>query len=511
VANSDWLVIISIIVLMVDLILGIAIGWWIHEANAARVEAFNAKQAVDALRRLHDLTCEVSGRVGQHLTRIDSVSQELIALRASCSGPKDRAVVDAVSRIVEINEELTGQLTEAKLRLREQAETIEAQAAVAMADIVTGLPNRRGFDDELRRCVAQWQQQETPLSVVLIDVDNLRELQEKHGQAAADDILRGVAQVLNETMRAMDYIARYAEDQFAVMLPGTHLDEAKQAAERIRVAVEARDFRIAETPVRITVSEGVTEAFPGDDAVSLFERTCAALEASREAGRNCGFLHDGSKCEAIPVTSSPGGRGLSLSADDMQALARQLQGLPVDPNTDQLTGLLNRRSFFEGLRHRISEHNLTGSALCLVLVDLDHLKQLNRTHGQLVGDVVLRTVTQIIRTATRAHLDLAARYEEAKIAIVLMHTELEDAIATAERIRRAIAACKLRAEGAEVNVTVSAGIAALPQGGDSVALLKLSEVALKAAKNAGRNCSFYHDGDKARPAVPLASLAPALV
>ena len=507
-AHSDWLVLISVIVLLVDLIGGIAIGWWIHEANSARQEAFNAKQAVDALRRLHDLTCEVSGRVGQHLSRIDSVSQELISLRASCKGPKDRAVVDAVSRIVEINEELTGQLTEAKLQLQEQSEMIEAQAAVAMADVVTGLPNRRGFDDELRRLIAQWQQQETPLSVVLIDVDNLGELQAKHGQEAADDILRGVAQVLNETMRAMDYIARSAEDQFAVMFPGTHLDVAKQAAERVRAAVEARDFRIAETPVKITVSEGVTEAFPGDDAQSLVERTCTALEASREAGRNCAHLHDGSKCEAIPITNAPG-RGLSLNADDMQALARQLQGLPVDPNTDQLTGLLNRRSFFEGLRHRISEHNLAGAGLCLVLVDLDHLKQLNRTHGQLVGDVVLRTVTQIIRTATRAHLDLAARYEEAKLAVVLMHTELDDAIATAERIRRAIAACKLRAEGAEVNVTVSTGIAALPQGGDSVALLKLSEIALKAAKTAGRNCSYYHDGDKARPATPLSSLVAA--
>jgi len=509
VAHSDWLVILSVLVLLVDLIFGIAIGWWIHEANAARQEAFNAKQAVDALRRLHDLTCEVSGRVGTHLTRIDSISQELIALRTSCSGPKDRAVVDAVSRIVEVNEELTGQLTEAKLKLREQAETIEAQAAIAMADLVTGLPNRPGFEDELRRGVAQWQQQEAPLSVVLIDVDQLHGLQAEHGQQAADEILRGVAQTLNESMRAMDFIARYGEDQLAVVLPGTHLDVAKEAAERVRAAIEARDFRIADSPVKVTVSEGVTEAFAGDDAQSLFERTCAALEASRAAGRNCAHLHDGSKCEAIPLTSGAAGRGLILNADEMQALARQLQSLPVDPNTDPLTGLLNRRSFFEGLRHRISEHSLGDNSLCLVLVDLDHLKQLNRAHGQLVGDVVLRTVTQIIRTATRAHLDLAARYEEAKLAVVLIHTDLEDAIATAERIRRAIAACKLRAEGAEVNVTVSTGIAALPEGGDSVTLLKMSESALKAAKNAGRNCSYYHDGAKPRPVDPLASLAPA--
>lgn len=491
----DWLVLISILVLVVDLVGGIALGWWIRDASATRAENFNAKAAIDALRQLHDLTCDVAGRVGQHLNRVDAISQELITLRSSCQGPKDSAVVDAVSKIVQVNEELTNELSQAKIRLYKQAEIIEAQAASAMSDLVTGLPNRRGFDDELRRAMAQWQQLDTPLSIVLIDVDNLHELQKEHGQEAADDVLRGVAQILNETMRAMDFIARYSENQFAVMFPSTQLSDAKKTAERVRSAVESHAFRVEETPVKITVSEGVTEALPGDDAVSLVERTCIALAAARDAGRNCAHLHNGSKCEAI-APAEGAKSGLNLGAEEMQALARQLQSLPVDPNTDPLTGLLNRRSFFEGLRHRISEHNLAGSPLCLILLDLDHLKNLNRTHGQLVGDVVLRTITQIIRTATRAHLDLAARYEDAKLAIVLMHTELDDALAIAERIRRAIAACKLRAEGAELSVTVSNGVAQLPHGGDAVGLIKQAEIALKAAKTSGRNCSYYHDGKR---------------
>lgn len=501
--HFDWLVLISAFVLIVDLVGGIAIGWWIHDANSSRQDAFNAKAAIDSLRQLHDLTCDVAGRVGQHLNRVDSISQELITLRASCKGPKDRAVVDAVSQIVQVNEELTSQLSQAKLKLCEQAEIIEAQAAAAMADLVTGLPNRRGFDDELRRGMAQWQQLDTPLSIVLIDVDNLHDLQQEYSQDAADDVLRGVAQILNETMRAMDFVSRYSEDQFAVMFPSTDLGDAKQAAQRVRSAVESRAFRVEETPVKITVSEGVTEALPGDDAESLVERTFAALEASREAGRNCAHLHNGAACEAIPPISGGAKNGFNLGAEELQALARQLQSQPADPNTDPLTGLLNRRCFFEALRHRISEHNLGGEPLCLVLLDLDQLKSLNRTHGQLVGDVVLRTIAQIIRTAMRPHLDLAARYEEAKLALVLPHAELDDALAVAERIRRATAACKLRAEGAELSVTVSSGVAQLPHGGDSVGLIKLAEIALKTAKSSGRNCSCYHDG--ARPHTLAAS------
>lgn len=500
---SHWLILISVIVLLVDLAAGIALGWWIHEINNVRANVFNARHAIDALRDLHDLTCDVAGRVGQHLTRVDAVSHELATLRAGCSGPKDRAVVDAVSRIVEFNEELTQELADAKLKLGDQADLIATQAKAALADLLTGLPNRRGFDDELRRRIAQWQQQETPISVLMVDIDNLQKLQAAHGAQAADDVLRGVAGVLNETMRAMDLIARYGENQFAVGLPSTHLTEAKKTAEKLRSALAEREFHVGETPVKITVSEGVAEALPGDDMGSLLERTALALAASHEAGGNCAYLHNGDKCEAIPVEHAAG--GLIFGQQELQALARQLQAGPVDPHTDPLTGLLNRRSFFEGLRHRIAEHNLANMPLTLAVIDMDNMKHLNKAHGHLVGDVVLRTVTQIIRSATRAHLDIAARYHEDKLAVVLVHTELRDALQVAERIRRAIAACKLKAEGTDVHVTVSIGVAELPRGADAVALLKSAEDAVRVAKAAGRNRTYLHDGKRALPGTPQAA------
>ncbi|HJT33092.1 MAG TPA: GGDEF domain-containing protein [Pirellulales bacterium] len=508
-AHSHWLVLISVIVLLVDLAAGIALGWWIHEINNVRANVFNARHAIDALRDLHDLTCDVAGRVGQHLTRVDAISHELATLRAGCSGPKDRAVVDAVSRIVEFNEELTQELADAKLKLGDQADMIAAQAKAAMADLLTGLPNRRGFDDELRRRIAQWQQQETPISVLMVDIDNLQKLQEVHGAQAADDVLRGVAGVLNETMRAMDLIARYGENQFAAGLPGTHLSEAKKTAEKLRSALAEREFHVGETPVKITVSEGVSEALPGDDMGTLLERTALALAASHEAGGNCAYLHDGDKCEAIPIEQPTG--GLLFGQQELMALAKQLQAGPVDPHTDPLTGLLNRRSFFEGLRHRIAEHNLANMPLTLAVIDLDNMKNLNKVHGHLVGDVVLRTVTQIIRSATRAHLDIAARYHEDKLAVVLVHTELRDAVPVAERIRRAIAACKLKAEGTDVQVTVSIGVSELPRGADAVALLKSAEDAVRVAKAAGRNRTYLHDGTRAVPATSQTAREPAAV
>ncbi|HEX7379889.1 MAG TPA: diguanylate cyclase [Pirellulales bacterium] len=497
--HFPWLALIGGLVLLVDLAVGVAIGWWIHEAHHDRQQAANARQAINALRHLHDLTCDVAGRVSRHVTKVDAISQELIALRATGGGAKDRAVVDAVARIVQVNEELTRQLSEAKLELGRQADTIETQAAAALADLVTGLPNRRGFDDELRRRLAQWQQQETPISVLMIDVDNLRELEKEHGRQAADEVLRGIAGVLNETMRAMDLIARYDDDQFAVALPGTRLSEARETAERLRGAVAAREFRVGETPVSITVSQGVAEAQAGDDMRSLLERGHLALAASHDAGGNAAFAHDGGACAAIARDESPE-MAHRVMEEDLLALARQLQAMPVDAHTDPLTGLLNRRSFFEALRHRIAEHNLAHLPLALIVIDLDNLTGFNRIRGHLMGDVVLRTVTQIVRTAIRGHIDVAARYHEDKLALLLVDTQLHDALTVGDRIRRAVAACKLKSETAEITVTVSTGVAEYERGGDAVALLKRAEDAVRAAKAAGRNCTFYHDGRRPQPA-----------
>ena len=504
--SFPWMVALSGLILIVDLAVGMAIGWWLHETSSVRQQAVNARQALDALRDLHDLTCDVAGRVSRHVNNVGAISQELIALRANCTGSKDHAVVDAVSRIVQVNDELTQQLTEAKLELNRQSEVIEQQAAVAMADLVTGFPNRRGFDDELRRRLAQWQHQETPISVLMIDLDNLTQLEQEHGKGAADDVLRGVAGVLSETMRAMDLIGRYDDTQFAVALPGTQLEEAQATAERLRAAVAAREFHIGDTPVRITVSQGVAQAQPGDNMGSLLERTSVALAASQEAGGNCAFTHNGGKCEAIARTDAGNGSP-ELLQEDLMALARQLQTMPADSHTDPLTGLLNRRSFFEGLRHRIVEHNLSNLPLSLAVIDMDNMTNFNRIRGNLMGDVVLRTVTQIVRTATRQNIDLAARYHDDKLAIVLVNTRLDEALLSADRIRRAVAACKLKSESTQLTVTVSVGVAELERGTDAVALLKKCEDAVRAAKVAGRNRTFYHDGARPLPArtSPLAA------
>ncbi len=484
----------GLVLLFLDLLLGVMFGWWLRGSRRTDdVSQLNPRQAMEALKRLQDLTRDVAARVGEHLCRVDAISRELVAITGNSNNPKERAVIDAVSQIVQMNETLSSQLVHAKLQLQDQQQTIEEQASLATIDLVTGLTNRRGFEAELSRRLAQWQQQEQPLSVLILDIDQLQHLHETRGPQAANDVLRGMAEVLNETMRAMDLIARYSEDQFAVLLPGTKLNEARVAADRLRLNVSERTFVAGPTPVEITVSEGVTDTLPGDDIKSLVKRANIALVASREAGRNCGHQHDGSHCSPI---EPPSPEAASDTLHDLLQYAKNLRDTSFDSTIDGLTGLHNRRTFFETLRHRITEHNLANTSLCMLMIDLDQMENINKSNGQLVGDVVLRAVSQVIRAGTRTELDITARFEGARLAVVLVDTDLEAGLAIGDRLRRTVAACKLRAEGKEIGVTVTVGVAEMVRGSDSVELIKAAENAMRSAKAAGRNCVHFHDGKK---------------
>ena len=266
----------AVVLIVVDvLVLLFALGWLRRSSQAYALKHLSARHTLETLRRIHDLTSNVAGRVEDHLSRVEAISRELATMQAAPEGMAETAVVDAVSRIVEMNRELAGQLVEAKRKLAKQADAMAGQATAARADLATGLPNRRAFDDELGRRFAQWQDQQVPLSVVLIDVDQLSDLQNRHGPDAVDEMLRGVGQRLADTMRATDLVARYSDDQFGMLLPGTTLDQARSAVERFRTEIASQPYFIDGEPVKITISEGVANAMPGDDLRTLTRRTTA--------------------------------------------------------------------------------------------------------------------------------------------------------------------------------------------------------------------------------------------
>ncbi len=161
--------------------------------------------------------------------------------------------------------------------------------------------------------------------------------------------------------------------------------------------------------------------------------------------------------------------------------------------TDALTGIGNKRSFDNQIQREMDLARRHQDGLSLVLVDLDHFKKINDTHGHIVGDEVLKEVAARIRTTCRQS-DLCFRLGGEEFALILSHTDTEGAQIIAERVREAVSAMPIEAMGRSVSVTISLGVTSLYQGDNgrdqedsSQDLLSRADMALYRAKKQGRN------------------------
>ncbi|MFN2566134.1 MAG: GGDEF domain-containing protein [Gemmatimonadaceae bacterium] len=156
--------------------------------------------------------------------------------------------------------------------------------------------------------------------------------------------------------------------------------------------------------------------------------------------------------------------------------------------TDPLTGLANRRRFDESLQRELSHSDRFGHPVSLVLVDIDHFKGVNDSHGHEAGDAVLRTIARTLADGVRA-VDLCARFGGEELAILLPQTTAAGAFELADRLRRRIAGRPIRHNDAEIPVTASFGVASYPDVVRSRdALFPAADTALYDAKRDGRNC-----------------------
>jgi diguanylate cyclase (GGDEF)-like protein len=224
---------------------------WRHDGRAV-VAVPLAAETEDGPRALGTIT---ASRPLPRLGRVSLRGRDLDAL--------SRIAADAAAAIVRI-------------------EGVEQLARLSLADPLTGLGNRRAFDDALREELARTTRSGTPLGLVMLDVDHFKDFNDQHGHQAGDEALVVVAEALRGAARTEDRACRIGGEEFALLLPGAGEGAAAAVAERVRAAVAA-DTRPA---ARLTVSLGVAAAGPGSTAGGLVQQADLRLYAAKEGGRD---------------------------------------------------------------------------------------------------------------------------------------------------------------------------------------------------------------------------------
>lgn len=184
------------------------------------------------------------------------------------------------------------QLRETNERLQEGIASVRALQgkleAMAFRDPLTGLYNRRYLDDALERELQRARRQAYPVSVLVIDIDHFKELNDRHGHQAGDEVLAALANELLHGVRADDLACRWGGEEFVLVLPTMSIAAAAERADTFRGDVERRAVRYRDTNLRATVSIGVA-AFPlhGATAQEVLGAADNALYRAKSDGRNC--------------------------------------------------------------------------------------------------------------------------------------------------------------------------------------------------------------------------------
>ncbi len=168
-----------------------------------------------------------------------------------------------------------------------------ALAELATHDGLTGLYNHRTFYALLADELARAQRFSRPLSLLMLDIDHFKRVNDTHGHLAGDAVLKALGKLLHREVRGIDRVCRYGGEEITVILPETDIDAAAHVAERLRAAVEAQPFDANSEPIRLTVSIGVA-SFPAhaDSAETLVAAADAALYAAKRGGRNLVVRHE---------------------------------------------------------------------------------------------------------------------------------------------------------------------------------------------------------------------------
>jgi diguanylate cyclase (GGDEF)-like protein/PAS domain S-box-containing protein len=231
---------------------------------------------------------ETSRAVSLQIRHPDGTIRTLMANASAVHGARQDVrgallTLDDITPIEQKNTQLTEtvrQLNEAQERVNKQNEELQR---LATRDMLTGCLNRRAFHEQLSLLYGLSQRHATALSAIMVDVDHFKNVNDTHGHARGDEVLRGVAERLQQSVRTTDVVCRYGGEEFCILLPHTPLKDAFQVALKIREAFHVGPI----ADLNVTASMGVSSlSIAPNGAQQMIEQADEALYASKRGGRD---------------------------------------------------------------------------------------------------------------------------------------------------------------------------------------------------------------------------------
>ena len=291
-----------------------------------------AKEFATSLAKMSD---GVSRDVQAHQESIQAINSKLESATEQPKGELTDLVVGVVGELMRANQDLQAKLCSAEVELDRQTLEIENHLTKSLTDELTQLPNRRAFEDAMKATMRTWKEKLTPFTLIILDIDRFKQVNDTYGHIAGDMVLCNVASAIQKSVRQPDIVARLGGEEFVVLLPNTTLEDSQHAVRKILASVENSRTEVDGQELAVTVSAGLGAISKDEDSTSLLKRADIALYASKDGGRNCGHIHDGlqsirieqNTLEQQPTTDFPVNPAPSLTnlSADMQSLCEDLR------------------------------------------------------------------------------------------------------------------------------------------------------------------------------------------